>query len=164
MGIDVGNSGGIAVINPNAVILLMTRMPETDADLWHVFQTAQTLSVQWACLERVSSSPVMSGKAAFTFGGSYRALRMALTAAEIRFDEVTPFVWQRALKCLSGGDKNVTKQRAQQLFPSAKITHAIADALLLAEYARRVHHDPQAAHREAASLAATQADDIGFDW
>lgn len=41
--------------------------------------------------------------------------------------------------CLTNGDKNITKQRAQQLFPSAKVTHKIADALLLAEYCRRVH-------------------------
>jgi hypothetical protein len=40
---------------------------------------------------------------------------------------------------LTKGDKHISKQRAQQLFPSAKVTHAIADALLLAEYCGRVH-------------------------
>jgi hypothetical protein len=39
---------------------------------------------------------------------------------------------------MSKGDKNVTKRRAQQLFPQLKVTHAIADALLIAEYGRRV--------------------------
>jgi hypothetical protein len=38
---------------------------------------------------------------------------------------------------LSKGDKNVTKRKAQELFPSLKITHATADALLIAEYLRR---------------------------
>ena len=42
---------------------------------------------------------------------------------------------------LSKGDKNVTKSRAQELFPELKITHAIADALLIAEYGRRVRID-----------------------
>jgi len=40
---------------------------------------------------------------------------------------------------MTGGDKNVSKRRAQELFPEIKITHAIADALLIAEYARRTN-------------------------
>lgn len=36
--------------------------------------------------------------------------------------------------------KNLTKARAQQLWPEyPRITHAIADALLIAEFCRRVH-------------------------
>ncbi len=44
--------------------------------------------------------------------------------------------WQKEMGCLTKGDKNVTKRRAQELFPTLKITHAIADALLIAEYGR----------------------------
>jgi len=32
----------------------------------------------------------------------------------------------------------VSKRKAQELFPAIKITHAIADALLIAEYGRRM--------------------------
>jgi hypothetical protein len=42
------------------------------------------------------------------------------------------------MQCLTGGDKNISKRRAQELFPSLKITHAVADALLIAEYGRRL--------------------------
>ena len=35
-----------------------------------------------------------------------------------------------------GGDKNVTKRKAQELWPNIKITHAFADALLLGEFGR----------------------------
>jgi hypothetical protein len=31
----------------------------------------------------------------------------------------------------------VSKRKAQELFPGIKVTHAIADALLIAEYNRR---------------------------
>lgn len=62
---------------------------------------------------------------------------MALTAAGIPFDEVSPAVWQKYLGCLTGGDKNVTKAKAQQLFPHITVTHAIADAILIGEYLRR---------------------------
>ena len=65
-------------------------------------------------------------------------MRMALTAAEIPFDIVVPRKWQAALSCLSGGNKNITKQRAQQIFPNVKVIHANADALLMAEYCRRL--------------------------
>jgi len=57
---------------------------------------------------------------------------------KVPFDTVTPQTWQKALRCLSRGDKNVTKSRAQGLFPNVfKITHANADALLLAHYTRQ---------------------------
>jgi hypothetical protein len=39
--------------------------------------------------------------------------------------------------CLTKGDKNVSKKRAQELFPSIKCTHATSDALLIAEYGNR---------------------------
>jgi hypothetical protein len=39
---------------------------------------------------------------------------------------------------MTKGDKNITKRKAQELFPEIKITHAIADSLLIAEYGRRV--------------------------
>jgi hypothetical protein len=39
---------------------------------------------------------------------------------------------------MTKGDKNITKRKAQELFPEIKITHAIADSLLIAEYGRRL--------------------------
>lgn len=56
----------------------------------------------------------------------------------IPFDEVAPVKWQTAMQCRTGGDKNISKRRASELFPGVRLTHAIADALLLAEYARRL--------------------------
>lgn len=73
----------------------------------------------------------------FRFGQSYGFLRGVLVACRVPFDQVTPAKWQRNLGCLSKGDKNVTKAKAQELWPELRITHAIADALLIAEYGRR---------------------------
>jgi hypothetical protein len=63
-----------------------------------------------------------------------------LTGEEFPFEEVSPQKWQKAMGCMTKGDKNVSKAKAQQLFPQLKITHAIADALLIAEYARRTYN------------------------
>ena len=89
------------------------------------------------CVKDVLSE--MGVKSAFTFGNGFGHIEMALTAAAIPFERVRPQVWQKALGCLTKGDKNITKQKAQEMFPIVKITHAIADALLIAEYNRRTN-------------------------
>lgn len=141
-GIDVGERGGIAIVDESGAVVCAVAMPATDADILaaidnHLVIPRPPKTDRRAMLERVRSSPQMGVVSAFTFGGNYRACRMALTAAMIAFDEVRPNVWQRHMDCLSGGDKRVTRGRAQQLFPGREITHATADALLLAEYCRR---------------------------
>jgi len=41
------------------------------------------------------------------------------------------------LECLTGGNKNVSKAKAKELFPGTKFTHTTADATLIAEFGRR---------------------------
>lgn len=141
IGIDPGVSGGIAVLGRNGYAQAY-KMPPTNMDLWELIQEIKAAAdfEQYpvkAVLESVSSSPQMGVKSAFTFGNGFGHLEMALTAAGIPFERVRPQVWQKALGCLTGGNKNVSKRRAQELFPALKITHATADALLIAEYGRR---------------------------
>jgi crossover junction endodeoxyribonuclease RuvC len=75
----------------------------------------------------------------FTFGEGFGKLQMALCAAKIPYQFITPLKWQKFLGCMTKGDKNVSKAAAQRLFPDIKVTHAIADALLIAEYNRRTY-------------------------
>jgi hypothetical protein len=79
----------------------------------------------------------MGSKSAFTFGRGVGNIEAFLTAADIPFERVTPLHWQTAMNCRTKGDKNVTKAAAAALFPTMAITHAIADALLIAEFARQ---------------------------
>jgi len=142
IGIDPGKSGGIAAINGfgKPFVELAVPMPATERDTLDVLYKLGFLNgtmIGRAVVEKVGASPQMGVVSAFTFGKGYGRLLMALTAARIPFDEIAPGKWQQLMGCLSGGDKNVTKRRAQQLFPELMITHAIADALLLAEYCQR---------------------------
>ena len=143
IGIDPGKNGGIAWLDDSvarsqhAEVHAIKLKDLTERDVWQQVAELQTHDA-FAFIECVRSSPQMGVTSAFTFGRGYGALRMALIAAGIPFEEVTPGVWQRTLRCLSEGNKNITKQKAQELFPTLKITHAIADALLIAEYCRRV--------------------------
>jgi hypothetical protein len=142
IGIDPGGSGGIAWHDGERARVV--KMPATLQDLWELIYNIKQDSFRegpWAkttaYLEQVHSSPQMGVKSAFTFGNGFGHLEMALTAAWIPFVRVSPQKWQGALGCRTGGDKNVSKARAQELFPDLKPTHATADALLIMEYGRR---------------------------
>lgn len=140
IGIDPGNKGAIAWIEQNGRVGVQ-KMPETIKDLWDFFQDIRKLETAFqARIEQVHSSPQMGVKSAFTFGNGFGHLEMALTGAAIPFIRTRPQEWQKAMKCMTGGDKNVSKRRAQELFPTIKITHANADALLIAEYCKRSHY------------------------
>jgi hypothetical protein len=139
IGCDPGKSGSVCAITPTGPIA--HKMPETDKDLLDMLKSIifSEDGKAVAMLEEVSSSPQMGVVSAFTFGRGYGKLEMALLAAEIPYEKVRPAVWQKSLRCMSKGDKNVTKARAQELFPSMKVTHITADGLLIATYCQRKH-------------------------
>ena len=132
IGIDAGKNGGIAWITDGKPCV--EKMPDTLQDLWELFRDITSEGECRAYLEQIHSSPQMGVVSSFTFGNGFGHLEMALTAAGIPFERVRPQVWQKAMGCMTKGDKNVSKRRSQELFPSIKVTHAIADALLIAAY------------------------------
>ena len=138
IGIDVGANGAIAWIDERGKSCV-EKMPDTLQDLWELVVSISLnagtggLGVR-AYLEAVSSSPQMGVVSSFSFGRGYGNLEMALTAAGIPFERVRPQVWQKAMGCMTKGNKNISKAKAQELFPDKKIIHATADALLIALY------------------------------
>lgn len=150
IGIDPGVNGGIAWIAGGKACV--DKMPDTLEDLWDLIcdivsgkggsPEARLNAAVLGCrayIEQVSSSPQMGVVSAFSFGRGYGNLEMALTAAGVPFERVRPQVWQKSLGCLTKGDKNVTKRKAQEMFPGIKVTHATADALLIAAYGAKQH-------------------------
>jgi len=138
LGIDPGISGGIALLGrKNGTAWLQTKVKHmTPHDI------ALTLDeikhrITKCYIERVHSMPKQGVRSTFTFGQNFGMYVGILTALKIPFAYVSPGTWQRVMGCLSKGDKNVTKKKAQELFPQLTITHAVADALLIAEYGRR---------------------------
>ncbi len=152
IGIDPGASGGIACLVfdhcSDSRVLAAKPMPKTDKDIVDFLQFIKTQGVCFAVLEKVHSMPGQGVASTFKFGTSYGKLRMALVACEIPFEEASPQKWQKRIGCLvktkkgspkltKTEKKNVNKAKAQELFPELEITHATADALLLAEYCLR---------------------------
>lgn len=141
IGIDPGKNGGIAVIDSSTLALVsVEKMPQTPTDLIDMVMAVSKCGQCFAYLERVGGMPGQGGAASFNFGQNYGHIEMALVASGIPTETVPPAKWQRYLN-LQGkkgesktDHKNRMKARAQQLFPSQKVTLWAADALLIAKY------------------------------
>lgn len=143
IGIDPGKTGGLAVVDRNGRVREAVKMPSTNPEILRKIEEFAGLAAPetpvHCALEYVRSRPGLSSVAMFTFGRGYGALEMALAAVGLPFDSPTPQRWQTAMECMSKGDKNITKARAAKLWPRLTLTHATADACLIAEYCRRYH-------------------------
>lgn len=163
MGIDPGQSGGIACITEERELVFAVKMPSNERDIYKEIQG----KIYFCLIEKVHAMPKQGVSSTFKFGMGYGGLRMALIGNEVPFDEVTPQKWQKGLSIPKriphdktmlvkitkgknkgkmrekkyGGEtdsqwKNRLKSKAQQLFPSFRVTLETADALLIAEYCR----------------------------
>lgn len=135
MGIDPGQSGAISILSFDSTYYMSFNLKNlTQRD---ISDALETQVIEKAFIEKVHSMPDDGVKSAWSFSGSYHTLKMGLICHKIPFEEVAPFTWQCKMKCRTKGDKNVSKRKAQELFPNIKITHANADSLLIAEFGRK---------------------------
>ncbi len=146
LGIDPGGSGGIALIGEN--FAQAWKMGDTETDTADLLRT-HAPAIRIACIEEVHALPPTipgnTSKASFAFGKSYGFLRGLLIALQIPFTEISPQRWKKQMglrftkENTATEKKNGSKALAQQIFPEMRITHATAEALLLAEICRRNH-------------------------
>lgn len=141
IGIDPGANGGIAVLDDSGAVIFLRKMPETPQDL---IDALRRFAEDSCCtLEKVGGMPGNGGMAMFNFGKGYGHLEMALLSLRIPTETVTPQKWEKTYQLGSSRGvkktewKNRLKAKAQQLFPGERITLAVCDALLIAEYGRR---------------------------
>ncbi len=142
IGIDPGKSGGISWATESGVPLAQ-KIPATATDIVDLLEqidseTEHQHDSEIKCyIEKVASTPQQGVVSAFTFGRGFGTLEGILSALKIPYEFISPQKWQKELQCMTGGDKNVSKAKAQQLWPSQKWTHATADSALICEYGRR---------------------------
>ena len=148
IGIDPGSNGGIAVLDMEGNVMFVRKMPDTPQDILEClrkFAGTELFNSEAICyLEKVGMGmPGQSSKATATFARHCGHLEMALLALGIKTNDVTPNKWEKSYQLGKSSDssktewKNKLKAKAQQLFPKEKVTLAICDALLLAEYGRK---------------------------
>ncbi|MDP2218497.1 MAG: hypothetical protein Q8J68_14565 [Methanolobus sp.] len=138
IGIDPGQDGGIAFIGSKVTAY---KMPGTERDIYDLLAEwpageATLSTIAFVFLEKVHTMKGQGIASSGKFMQGYGFLRGVVTALRYPLHDVTPQRWQRALGCLTGGNKNISKQKAQQLFPHLKITHNVADALLIVYYGK----------------------------
>jgi hypothetical protein len=157
IGIDPGASGGFAAIDERGTLGNMAwacPMPKSDAGILAVIDKLTDNGTRQVrvMLEHVWTSPQMGVVSAGSFMRQFGALQMALTARGVEFDLVAPVKWQKAMGVLTPKerraelghkDKNINKRAAEYMlargaYTNIQVTHAIADALLLAAYCRNV--------------------------
>ena len=157
IGIDPGLKGGIAFLSEDGGVISVSKMPSTPHDIYDylvgLLSHASSCGSQMdeprvVCyLEDVGHGmPGQSSSATAKFARHCGHLEMALLSLRIPVNTITPAKWMKSFQLGRSGDytktewKNRLKSKAQQLFPQlgGKVTLSTSDALLIAEYGRRV--------------------------
>ena len=100
-----------------------------------------------AVVEHVGAMPGQGVTSCFSFGESFGWLQGVLDAMHIPYELVRPQRWKKVFSCTS--DKNTSLAVASRLFPEVDLRRTPlcrtphdgkAEALLIAEYARRIRN------------------------
>lgn len=140
LGIDPGIRGGLAILKPNGEIdYIRAFRPDWGRhELIMALNCATDLLLLYqrgACfIENVGYIRGDGAKGSFTFGNVAGLIEGHVRTKGITPEFVYPAIWQSKMRCLSHGDKNVTKRRAAELYPNENWTHATSDAVLIARY------------------------------
>ena len=109
----------------------LTQLPITDGDYEPVLLT----------LENVHAMPGQGVTSMFSMGRGLGLWEGIAITLGFPLQYVEPVVWKRAMQIPTGSGKGASVVRAAQLFPTAGLRYknedGKADALLIAEYARR---------------------------
>lgn len=142
LGVDIGINGGVVVLDAAGKVIDSFKTPETRREFREKLAKYADL-LSFCILEKVHSQPHHGGKCNFTFGATAERTLYTLEVCRIPYQEVTPQTWLKTYMLkkekteTSTQWKNRLKGRAQQLFPNEKITLALSDAFLIAEFCRR---------------------------
>lgn len=140
IGIDPGKDGALAVIWPNESVEVVTF---EEAEYRGILHDADSRNSR-CCLERVGAMPGQGVTSMFKFGENFGFIQGLLTAYGIPYELVTPQKWKKEFQVT--GDKNSSIAVCRRLFPGVNLRRTerctkdhdgMAEALLMAEYARR---------------------------
>lgn len=141
IGIDPGKSGGIALVSEDRV----ETFPHSDEVLIACLRKARDWGEKVrVCVEKVGAMPGQGVVSMFNFGKSLGFIEGVLQAYEISYQLVTPQAWKKEFSLT--GDKSNSIDVCRKLFPNINLLatprcrkphDGMAEALLMAEYARR---------------------------
>lgn len=140
IGIDPGKSGALAIQHENGHVetYVFDETAYRDALARIDGETAK------CCVEKVGSMPKQGVAGMFTFGKNAGFIEGLLVAYKIPYQLVPPQTWKKEF-CLNS-DKQKSIEVCKRLFPNVNLFRTdkckkehdgIAEAVLMAEYARR---------------------------
>jgi len=136
LAIDPGKNGGLAFGRPGQIPELV-RMPDTPHDIVEVIEAHDPAKLVMEEVGGYVGGMGQPGSAMFTFGRNFGVLLGIAAAKKIPTVLVRPQKWQKALGLGTSTGmsktewKNKLKAKAQQFYPSIKITLDTADACLI---------------------------------
>jgi crossover junction endodeoxyribonuclease RuvC len=160
IGIDPGKDGCLAILGYRETPILIPFSETEYANQLRRLDAAQRFvapsvsadkpKVEVFCVvEHVNAMPGQGVTSCFSFGQNFGFILGLLTAFRIPYELVRPLKWKKEFSCTS--DKNTSIEVAQRMFPGVDLRRTpkcqkphdgIAEALLMAEYARRLHGQP----------------------
>jgi len=158
MGIDPGATGAIILLSETGEMRTLRFMNSTNKEI-HEFLNGVAFEFDelFCILEAVHAMPGMAAGAMFNFGESYGFVQGVLVSTGVPYELVTPQSWMKHMRIpkrdiqmhpetkkeLPGSEskteyKRRLKQKAEELYPKIKITNDTADAILIADYCKRL--------------------------
>ena len=140
IGIDPGKDGALAMISDVGAASVVPYDPDVYKATMYVFREQAR-----AVLEHVGAMPGQGVTSMFSFGENFGYIKGLLEAYQIPYELVRPQRWKKAFG-ISG--KNQSVEVCKRLFPGVSLRRTerckkdhdgMAEALLMAEYARRNH-------------------------
>jgi crossover junction endodeoxyribonuclease RuvC len=153
IGIDPGLDGGIAHITTlgpqsHGPGVFCWRMPTIKIGTKRMVNTRAVRDIIVDCgavdlvmLEDVNAGAVKTIQSAFAFGRGYGRVEATIECLDRPYAYVSSPTWTKALGVTKGAGKAEHIAVAARLFPNYRdaLTDGMADALLIAEYGRRLH-------------------------
>ena len=149
IGIDPGKSGGIAFIDEDNTLQCF-RFSENLSDMIADIKIIRKIDKCFAKLELVHSFPNQGVRSTFSFGENYGIWQGILSSLDITYSKVTPQKWMAhygVLPKVKKDRKNKLKEIAQREYPDTKVTLYVADAILLAKYAKEKYEECKSTNR-----------------
>ena len=145
IGVDPGKSGAIVTIDEKGKIIEITEYTEDPEEMLAHFWWNKGHIHPFARVEKVHAMPMQGVVSMFTFGQAYGRMLGILDALQVPYELINPRKWQASLN-IPPKNKQTENQpqfkkrllvEAKRRFPKNSINLKTADAVLIAESARR---------------------------
>ncbi len=157
IGIDPGKSGGIAAIDDDGFLMHLSTMPLSGGpiDPVAVANILRKLDKKHVFIEHAQAMPKQGVTSMFNYGMGFGVLQGICSALGCPMTLIKPRLWQKAMHVgadQSACPKDRSFQVVYRLFPTANLKASerckndhdgMADALLIAEYGRRLLVNPR---------------------